>query len=91
VLEEGPKEDLLSDQYALLANEDYVLRAVESAQGGLRGTTEVRRTVQISPLGAELWAACRPAETEVVTGPTTVTYRSAYAGAPPLGGKQPMS
>jgi hypothetical protein len=88
VLEEGPKEDSLSDQYALLANEDYVLRAVESAQGGLRGTTEVRRTVHISPLGAELWAACRPGEPGVVTETTTVTYRSAYAGAPPLRAKQ---
>jgi hypothetical protein len=88
VLEEGPKEDSLSDQYALLANEDYVMRAVESAQGGLRGTSEVRRTVHISPLGAELWAACRPGEGEAVTETTTVTYRSAYAGAPPLRDKQ---
>lgn len=88
VLEEGPKEDSLSDQYALLANEDYVLRAVESAQGGLRGTSEVRRTVHISPLGSELWAACRPGEGEAVTEASSVTYRSAYEGAPPLRGKE---
>ena len=87
VLEEGPKEDSLSDQYALLANEDYVLRAIDHAHAGLRGTSEVRRTVQISPLGTELWAACRPDDSEVVAEGTPAMYRSAYAGAPPRPGK----
>lgn len=88
VLEEGPKEESLADQYALLANEDYVLRAIDSAQAGLRGTAEVRRTVQMSALGAELWAACRPGETATSPAPDAVTYRSAYAGAPPLPTRQ---
>jgi hypothetical protein len=87
VLEEGPKEDSLSDQYALLANEDYVLRAIDHAHAGLGGTSEVRRTVQISPLGTELWAACRPDDSEVVAEGTPAMYRSAYAGAPPRPGK----
>jgi hypothetical protein len=87
VLEEGPKDDSLADAYALLANEDYVLRAIDNAHGGLRGTTEVRRTVHISPLGAELWAACRPGE-PAAAPPGAVTYRSAYAGAPPRPGRQ---
>jgi hypothetical protein len=87
VLEEGPKEESLTDQYALLANEDYVLRAIDNAHGGLRGTSEVRRTVQISALGAELWAACRPGEPAAPPpDPDGVSYRSAYAGAPPRPG-----
>jgi hypothetical protein len=80
--EEGPHEDELSDQYSLLLSEDYVQRATSDADAGIRGIRTVRRTLRISPLGAQLWEAC--------AGPRNAgapvdgqQYRSAYGGAPP--------
>jgi vacuolar-type H+-ATPase subunit H len=86
LVEEGPQDDTLSDQYALLGSEDYARRAETEAQDSNRlGTKVIRRTLHISPLGAELWAACRPADTPPAHGsdePASPTYRSAYAGPP---------
>ena len=81
---EGPKDDALADGYALLNSEGYVRRALEESSGGLRGNRAVQRTLRLSPLGAELWAACRPDEPSPPP-PHTVNgavepYRSAYAG-----------
>jgi hypothetical protein len=85
--EEGPAEDLLSDQYALLTSEDYVKRAIDEAEGGLRGSRVARRTLHISRLGTELWTACTgqgPPRTIPAPGePGDNAYLSAYAGAPP--------
>jgi hypothetical protein len=87
LVEEGPQDDTLSDQYALLGSEDYARRAESEAQDSTRlGAKVIRRTLHISPLGAELWTACRPAEPAVTEGPgeaTPAAYRSAYAGPPP--------
>lgn len=88
LVEEGPGDDTLTDQYALLSSEDYARRAESEGQDSNRlGTKTIRRTLQISPLGAELWAACRPAEPPQMRKPdsseltTSVhSYRSAYAG-----------
>lgn len=89
LVEEGPQDDTLSDQYALLGSEDYVRRAETDAHDSNRlGTKSIRRTVHISPLGAELWAACRTADPIRTHEPDdpgaapTRAYRSAYAGPP---------
>lgn len=84
LVHEGPREDALSDQYALLRNEDYVHRAIEKSRVGRRSVVEVRRTLQISPLGSELWAACHPAARTADTAMVANGYRSAYAGLPPM-------
>ena len=88
--EEGPAEELLSDQYTLLTSEDYVQRAIAEAEGGIRGSRTARRTLRISRLGAELWAACVGEDAQRPTLPATEPediYVSAYAGAPP---RRPM-
>jgi hypothetical protein len=89
LVEEGPQDDSLSDQYALLGSEDYARRAESEAQDSARlGTKVIRRTLHISPLGAELWAACRPEEPPPMHDPdgsgeaAPRAYRSAYAGSP---------
>lgn len=84
LLEQGPKEDALSDQYGLLRNEEYVRRAIEQAETGRRSVTEVRRTLRISRLGEELWAACNPSGG---SGGIAVAPHSAYAGLPPEPGR----
>jgi hypothetical protein len=83
--EEGSAEDLLSDQYALLTSEDVVQRAIADAEGGIRGSKTVRRTLRISRLGTELWTACT-GQREFWVSPNARSgerYLSAYAGAPP--------
>lgn len=83
--EEGPAEELLSDQYALLTSEDVVQEAIAGAEGGIRGSKTVRRTLRISRLGSELWTACTGQRE--FWGPSPARsgdrYLSAYAGAPP--------
>ncbi|HEY1973621.1 MAG TPA: Abi-alpha family protein [Pseudonocardia sp.] len=83
LLEQGPKEDALNDQYGLLRNEEYVRRAIEQLRPGRRGITEIRRTVYISRLGEELWAACHPGDGADPTAGIRVPRNSAYAGLPP--------
>jgi hypothetical protein len=88
LIDEGPREDALSDQYSLLRNEDYVLRAIEQSRFGPRGVMEMRRTLQISPLGSELWAACHPGAASSTSAVQSVAYQSAYSGLPPLPRRQ---
>ena len=86
LVQEGPHNDALADQYALLANEDYVRAAIDATEDRmLRGAKVVQRTVRLSSLGAELWAACRPGEPATSPGASngSAGYRSAYAGVRP--------
>jgi hypothetical protein len=85
--EEGPADDRLSDQYALLTSEDLVQQAIVDAESGIK---TVRRTLRISRLGSELWAACTNQQART-PDPSRVNgngYQSAYAGAPPRSGKR---
>lgn len=84
LVDEGPREDALSDQYALIRNEDYVMRAIEQSRFGPRSVMEMRRTLHISPLGSELWTACRPGDGVSAGAGSSNAYRSAYSGLPPL-------
>jgi hypothetical protein len=80
LLEQGPKEDELADQYMLLSNEGYVRRAIEKLPPGRRSVVEVRRSVHISRLGEQLWAACN---TGGDAAGIRVARDSAFAGLPP--------
>jgi Abortive infection alpha len=63
LVEEGPSDDSLNVQYDILLGEPEVREAeVEARDAGRLGARVVRRTVRISPLGRELWKACRPDE-----------------------------
>lgn len=52
----GPEDVALSTEYEILVTDE----AVRRAQQGLRRARFVRRSVRISPLGADFWAACDP-------------------------------
>jgi hypothetical protein len=64
--EEGPEDERLSGEYDLLLGRTRVRAAEEVArEDGRLGTRVARRTLRISPLGAELWTNCHtPAVTE---------------------------
>jgi hypothetical protein len=84
--EEGPAEELLSDQYALLTSEDYVQKAISEADGGIRGSRTVRRTLRISDIGKEFWADCAGRKTQPSVNAKLSkdeVYLSAYAGVAP--------
>jgi abortive infection alpha-like protein len=67
--EEGPSDDSLNVQYDILLGEPGVRSAEEEAKAaGRLGARMIRRTLRISPLGRELWRACRP-EDEFDDGP----------------------
>jgi hypothetical protein len=57
--EEGPEDPSLATEYDILLTESYVIDAKEEADR--RGRPRVtRRTLRISKLGADLWAAAHP-------------------------------
>jgi hypothetical protein len=59
LVETGPEDHSLKDEYDILLNEPY-LRAMIAAMGkGPRGARIIRRTVRMSDLGRELWATAR--------------------------------
>ena len=59
VAEVGPEDSALNDEYDILLTESGVKSAhVEATAAGRRAARIVRRTVRISPLGREFWAAC---------------------------------
>jgi hypothetical protein len=90
LVREGPKNDTLADQYALLSSEDDVRRAMVESEG-LRGNRLVYRTLLMSELGHELWDACRPLDTtahaesvDTARGDATATAAPADVTTPPL-------
>jgi hypothetical protein len=61
LVEEGPADDALAARYDILLGDPEVRGAeVKARDGGRLGARTVRRTVRLSALGRELWAACRP-------------------------------
>lgn len=56
---EGPGDNALKDDYAVLLT-DGPVRAAREQAAGRRPAKVLRRTLSISPLGRELWEACRP-------------------------------
>lgn len=60
--EEGPADDSLAEHYDILLGEPIVRQAEQEPDVGRLGTRIIRRTLRISPLGRQLWRACRPRE-----------------------------
>jgi hypothetical protein len=59
LVETGPEDTARGDEYDILLTEPVVRAALQEARGRMAPRI-VRRTVRISDLGRELWAACRP-------------------------------
>lgn len=62
VLEIGPEDLTLKDEYQILTADTGVLRAIKTATRGVVPPRVERHTVRLSPLGRELWNACFPGE-----------------------------
>jgi hypothetical protein len=61
LIEEGPQDAAMTDEYSILSTDDTVRRALEEArEAGLKSHRLMKRTVQLSPLGRRLWAVWRP-------------------------------
>jgi hypothetical protein len=59
--EDGPPLDGCDDEYERLAGDDAVRAARRQVDSGLLGSVRVvRKSVALSPLGKEFWAACAP-------------------------------
>jgi len=64
LLEFGPPDDTLGVQYDILATDPAVRQARSTADAGRRNSAKiVRKTVRLSPLGREFWAATDPSRT----------------------------
>jgi hypothetical protein len=61
--EEGPEDESLHGEYeALLARPELRAAAEMAREDGRLGARVTRRTLRVSALGRELWAACLPTE-----------------------------
>lgn len=59
----GSEDRSIDDEYQILMTDAVVRDALaEASSAGRRATRTVRRTVAISALGSELWAACQHAD-----------------------------
>ena len=67
LIEFGPGVESLSTQYEILAADDTVRRARQEAGGG-RAAKLVRKSIGLSPLGREFWAATDPSRPVLTQG-----------------------
>jgi hypothetical protein len=58
LVEAGPEDPALKDEYQVLLAETDVLAAIRTGSRGPVPARVVRRTLQLSPLGHTLWATC---------------------------------
>lgn len=91
LVEEGPADDVLAARYDILLGDPEVRGAeVKARDDGRLGARTVRRTVRLSALGRELWAACRPDPVPTVSlavvppAPAEPAAESAVAPTPEL-------
>jgi hypothetical protein len=56
----GPERSSLKDEYQILMADSGVLKASKKATRGPIAPRYEKRTLRLSPLGRELWAACFP-------------------------------
>lgn len=66
LIEFGPEAENLSTQYEILAADDTVRQARHLAGGG-RAAKIVRKSIALSPLGREFWAATDPSRPALAT------------------------
>jgi Abortive infection alpha len=59
LVESGPEDHSLRDEYDILLTEPRIRATIESTRKGPRGARIVRRTVRMSDLGRELWEAAQ--------------------------------
>ena len=59
LVEAGPEDHSLKDEYDILLTEPNVRAMIASIGKGPRGARIIRRTVRMSDLGRELWEAAR--------------------------------
>jgi hypothetical protein len=64
LVESGPEDHSLKDEYEILLTEPYLSATIASIGKGPRGARIIRRTVRISDLGREFWASARPPHPE---------------------------
>ncbi|MCX6397392.1 MAG: Abi-alpha family protein [Propionibacteriales bacterium] len=57
LVEEGPEDSRLKTEYEILAADTMVLRAIRRATHGPIPPRVEKRSLQLSPLGADLWRA----------------------------------
>lgn len=62
LLQVGPEDPDLKEEYEILLADPTVLRALASATHGVVPARVERRTLTLSPLGRELWEATSPDE-----------------------------
>lgn len=62
LVESGPENHSLKDQYEILLTEPKLRETIASIGKGALGPRIIRRTVRISDLGRELWEAARSSE-----------------------------
>lgn len=62
LVESGPEDHSLRDQYEILLTEPKLRETIASIGKGALGPRIIRRTVRISDLGRELWEAARSSE-----------------------------
>jgi len=60
LVEIGPEDPTLKDEYQILLADTAVLQALRAATHGMLPPRVERRTLRLSPLGRDLWAACCP-------------------------------
>lgn len=58
LVEVGPEDESLKDEYQILLAETAVLQAIRTGSRGPVPGRVVRRTLLLSPLGHALWSAC---------------------------------
>jgi hypothetical protein len=69
VIEFGSEDESLATQYEILAADDAVREARRSVARGRRNPSRiVRKTVRLSPLGREFWAAADPSRPALTQG-----------------------
>lgn len=72
LVEEGPEDPELRDEYSILSTDAAVRQALTDAEASGRSQRLVKRTVRMSQLGTTLWAVWRPADQDATGGITTL-------------------
>lgn len=62
LLETGPEDESIKDEYQILLADTAVLKAIRQGSVGPLPARVVKRTLRLSPLGLALWDACLGAE-----------------------------
>jgi hypothetical protein len=62
LLESGPEDDSIRDEYEILLTEPTVRRVLDTINRGPRHARVIRRTIKISELGRELWESAQESQ-----------------------------